>query len=438
MPENAVQALQKAQHALQSKHGKEAHYWAALAVKEDPSLVEAWLILAAVNKPQQSKMYLEKALQIDPENRKALSDLGRVEQKMREEPADKRFTHDTTQIPLSELRASVKQYFRSARKRHAHSKRSLGKLRWQSVVAVLLCTVFIGIAIAAPLLAPPDDAENPSYYRQISSGVSRKPQAPSQAAPLGTVDRSYDVYYSMIWGTRQSLIFGLSTALLTAFIGTLIGTISAYLGGNFDNIVMRITDAFLSFPIICAVALFSQLQALLSPEQYGAVLSAWGSSTVDPNLIQKVILNTNPIFLALVLFSWMPYARIVHTQVLEIKQTQYIDAAHVVGVRGWRIIWKHIIPNAISPIIVLATRDIGRMVIIQATFTYIGLGGDSAWTTILQLGSKWIIGSGGSLFNHWWVYLPITLMLVLFSLSWNLLGDELNVHMNPLANGIKY
>jgi len=318
-------------------------------------------------------------------------------------------------------------------------KRRMRKLRWQSIFAIFLCCIFIGIAIAAPLLAPPMDAKNPSYYKQIDSGISRKPQSPSQQALLGTVDRSYDIYYSMIWGTRQSLVFGLSTALLTAFIGTIIGTVSAYVGGNLDNLIMRITDAFLSFPTICAVALFSQLQSLLAPEQYGAVLSAWGTSAaVEPNLVQKIILNVNPIFLALVLFSWMPYARIIHTQVLEIKQTQYIDAAHVVGVRGWRIIWKHIIPNAISPIIVLATRDIGRMVIIQATFTYIGLGGESAWATILQMGSKWIIGPGGSLFNHWWVYLPITLMLVVFSISWNLLGDELNVHTNPQANGVKY
>lgn len=439
MPDSALQALKKAQHALQKKNVQKALYWATLAVKADASLVEAWLILAAVSSPQQSKIYLEKALQLDPNNRKALNGLAWVEQKMREEPAASHAKHDTTEIPLTKLKNSIKQYFHNDRKRQFHTRRGFGKVRWQSVAAILLCTLFIVIAVAAPLLAPPTDPENPSYYKQIDSGISRKPQAPSQEAPLGTVDRSYDIYYSMIWGTRQSLIFGLSTALLTAFIGTFIGTISAYVGGNFDNLIMRITDAFLSFPTICAVALFSQLQSSLSPEQYGAVLSVWGSSTaIEPNFVQTIILHTNPIFLALVLFSWMPYARIIHTQVLEIKQTQYIDAAHVVGVRGWRIIWKHILPNAISPIIVLATRDIGRMVVIQATFTYIGLGGNSAWATILYLGSKWIIGPGGSLFNHWWVYLPITLMLVFFSISWNFLGDELNVIMNPQTNGNKY
>lgn len=309
------------------------------------------------------------------------------------------------------------------------------KIRWQRVMSILLCSFFIIIALAASLLAPQDDPENPSNYRQISTEISRKPQAPNANARFGTVDRSYDIYYSTIWGTRQSLLFGLSTALLTAFIGTLIGTVSAYIGGNFDNIIMRITDAFLSFPIICAVALFTQLQSLLSPD---TVFLYRTSEVVEPNFIQQIILDADPIFLALVLFSWMPYARIIHTQVLEIKQTQYIDAAHVVGVRNGRIIWKHILPNVISPVVVLATRDIGRMVVIQATFTYIGLGGDSAWATILSLGSKWIIGPGGSLFNHWWVYLPITLMLVLFGISWNLLGDELNLIMNPQMNGNKY
>ena len=439
MPDSALQALEKAQQALQKKNAQEALHWATLAVKTDASLVDAWLILAAVSNPQQGKMYLEKALQLDPDNRKAMKGLAWVEQKIREGSAESRIKHETKEIPLTELKDSIKDYFRKDRKKHFLARQGLRRVRWQSMAAILMCVAFIAIAFAAPLLAPPTDAENPSYYKQIDAGISRKPQSPSQQAPLGTVDRSYDIYYSMIWGTRQSLVFGLSTALLTAFIGTIIGTVSAYMGGNFDNLIMRITDAFLSFPTICAVALFSQLQSLLGPEQYGAALSAWGSSTlVEPNLVQKIILNANPIFLALVLFSWMPYARIIHTQVLEIKQTQYIDAAHVVGVRGWRIIWKHIIPNAISPIIVLATRDIGRMVIIQATFTYIGLGGESAWATILQMGSKWIIGPGGSLFNHWWVYLPITLMLVVFSISWNLLGDELNVHMNPQANGVKY
>ena len=311
-------------------------------------------------------------------------------------------------------------------------------IRWQTILAVSMCFGFVVIAILAPVLAVPDDPQNPSNFRQISNNGSQIPQAPNQDAILGTVGRSYDIYYSLIWGTRQSVIFGLSTALVAAFIGTMIGTISAYTGGRFDNIVMRITDAFLSFPIIAAVALFTQLQSRISQALLIMLATSSSSGVTELNILEKLVINMNPIFLALILFSWMPYTRIVHTQVLTIKKAQYIDAARVVGVRNGRIIWKHIIPNAISPIIMLTTRDIGHMVVVQATFTYIGLGGDSAWATILNLGSKWIIGSGGSLFNHWWVYLPITIMLVLFGISWNFLGDELNIIFNPQKSGNKY
>jgi len=180
-------------------------------------------------------------------------------------------------------------------------KNKVGKIRWQTILAVSMCLVFVIIAIIAPVLAVPDDPQDPTNFRQISSGISRKPQVPSQDAILGTVDRSYDIYYSLIWGTRQSVIFGLSTALVAAFIGTIVGTSSAYVGGRLDNIVMRITDAFLSFPIISAVALFTQLQSLLSPV-LSSGLATGGGGVTKFNIVQKLIINTNPIFLALIIF----------------------------------------------------------------------------------------------------------------------------------------
>jgi peptide/nickel transport system permease protein len=147
--------------------------------------------------------------------------------------------------------------------------------------------------------------------------------------------------------------------------------------------------------------------------------------------IQQIFLNVNPLIITMIIFSWMQYARITHTQVLSIKQKDYIKAARVVGVKSWRIIWRHIIPNTISPAIILVSRDIGRYVVLNASFTYIGLGGDLAWASILKIGSKWIIGPGGGLLNYWWVYLPITITIVLFGICWNLLGDELNRILNP-------
>jgi len=200
---------------------------------------------------------------------------------------------------------------------------------------------------------------------------------------------------------------------------------------------MRITDAFLSFPTIAAVALFSQIQSFLSPEIYGSYMNI-SDIVVELSILQKLILHLNPTFIALVFFSWMPYARIIHTQILQVKQMQYIEAARAVGVKPLRMIFHHLLPNALTPAIVYTARDIGRMVVIQAAFTYIGMGGNSTWGVILQMGNKWIIGPGGSVLNHWWVILPITVAIVLFGIGWNLLGDELNVWMNPRANGIHF
>ena len=437
----SLQALQKAQQALQKKKIQDAHYWATVALKEDETLVDAWLILAAVSKAENSARYLERALQLDPDNKKAKQGLQWLEeQTQQEQTKDASNDAETKRIPFMEMVAPKNPKKKGLPTLLPKDTRRRPRIafRWQSLFAVLMCMSFVVISVFAPALAPPENPENPSNFRQLNMGHGRQPEEPSSEALLGTVDRHYDIYYSLIWGTRQSLIFGVSTALITAIIGTFIGAVSAFIGGRFDNIVMRITDAFLSFPIISAVALFILLQSVLSPEQFGGIMMLWEIELAEPNFFQKIILNANPVFIALIFFSWMPYARIIHTQVLEIKQTQYIDAAQVVGVRPWRIIRKHIIPNAISPAIVLATRDIGRMVVVQATFTYIGLGGTSTWATILAWGSKWIIGPGGDLLNHWWVYLPITLMLILFSISWNLLGDEINVQMNPQANGVKY
>ena len=139
----------------------------------------------------------------------------------------------------------------------------------------------------------------------------------------------------------------------------------------------------------------------------------------------------NPVWLALVLFSWMPTARLVNSLVMTVRNVDYVIAARATGVRWLRILVRHILPNTIAPIIVLTTANIGGMVLIQATLTFIGMGGESAWGGILAQGRHWIIGSGGNPLMYWWVFVPITLALVVFGIAWNLLGDGLNDWLNP-------
>ena len=118
-------------------------------------------------------------------------------------------------------------------------------------------------------------------------------------------------------------------------------------------------------------------------------------------------------------------------KVLQLKESEYVLASQALGASPLRIILRHLIPNSLTPVVVWATRSVGSLVVLQATFSYIGLGGGSAWAMLLNFGKNWIIGPSGGLLAHWWVFLPITLAIVWFGFAWNLLGDELNTWLNP-------
>jgi peptide/nickel transport system permease protein len=148
-----------------------------------------------------------------------------------------------------------------------------------------------------------------------------------------------------------------------------------------------------------------------------------------PTYIQ-IIQNINPLLIAFILFSWMPYARLMNTVVLRIKQSDFVMAARASGAKNVRIIFRHIIPNAIAPVIVLAAKDIGGFVVLQSTFAFIGFGKGSPWADILIMGRDWIYAPQGML-TYWWVFLPATTALILFGIGFNLLGDGLNDALNP-------
>lgn len=304
---------------------------------------------------------------------------------------------------------------------------------WQNILGLLIVCAFIIPALAAPLLAQPEDPENFSPFLTVKGVKSRVPLPPGEVALLGTVPsgilgRQMDVYFTLIWGTRSALSFGLTVALLTALAGVLVGAASGFLGGWFGSLSMRVTDAFLAFPTIVAVVLFEQLLNITNRVTAQDFL---GEALVEPSLIQKLLTQVDPVMLALIAFSWMPYARLTQAMVIGLHQAEFIQAARAMGAGSGRIILRHLIPNAISPAIVLAARDIGGMVLVQATFTYIGLGGGSVWGELLVISRQWIIAPGGNPLTYWWVFLPITLALILFGIGWNLLGDGLNDLLNP-------
>lgn len=314
--------------------------------------------------------------------------------------------------------------------------------RWQNWLGLLLVAFFIFVAIAAPLLSP-NDPKNPSVFKIVGRMTNYTPQPPSEKAPLGTLSAQISVYHALVWGTRSALGFGLTVALLSAVIGVLIGAAAASAGGWLNRFLMRATDAFLSFPIIAGVVLIQQVittvlvQAgvYLSASRFGGMPAAPSATTnyfLPEGLSNFVMLvkDIDPLLIAFILFSWMPYARVTNAMVRRVQQSEFVQAARVSGARPARILFRHLIPNSISPAVVMAARDVGGMVLLQATFTFIGMGGGSPWGLMLVRGRDWIISPGG-LFTYWWVFMPATLALVLFGIGWNLLGDGLNDALNP-------
>lgn len=319
--------------------------------------------------------------------------------------------------------------------------------RRQNVVALLILVVFVATAAAAPTLAPQPDPANAMPFKRVGERFDRIPRPPTAENPLGTVPfrqdaglpgviigdedaPQLDVYFTLIWGTRSALRFGLTVTLLTATFGILVGAISGYAGGMTNGVIMRVTDAFLAFPAIAGVWLFQR--AIFA----GAELNPFGFRVPVRPLEQFLDgLGIDAIMLALIFFSWMPYARLINALVVQLKSREYVLAARATGATGTRIVFRHLLPNAISPAIVLAARDVGGLVILETAFTFVGLGGNSAWGVLLVAGRNFVIGLGGNPLTFWWTFLPISLALVLFGLAWNLLGDGLNTALNPRESG---
>lgn len=294
--------------------------------------------------------------------------------------------------------------------------------RRQSVLALFVLGIYVAVALAAPSLSPPRDPRNPSGLKIIGRQSIGVPQPPSDKLKLGTTQEQYDVFHALVWGTRSALRLGLIVALGSMVLGTLLGAVSGYVGGWLNGLALRVTDAFLSFPAVIGVLLFLQLFTESVPD--------W---MVPPTPVPTLLANAglSPIMATLIAFSWMPYMRLINANIQRLKSSDYVVAARAIGARPARILFRHLLPNAISPAIVLFARDVGGMVIVDAAFAFFKLGGTVEWGQLLALNRNWILGAAGNPLTYWWVYLPFTLALVVFSVACGLLGEGLNVALNP-------
>lgn len=290
---------------------------------------------------------------------------------------------------------------------------------WRNLVPLALVGFIISVAVLAPMISPPQSEENPAYNRM--GGFARTPIPPNNQFILGTFPGNYDVFHTLVWGTRSALKFGLAVALSTAAIGIAVGALSNFASGMVGRLGMRVTDAFMAFPSLAAIMLLTQL---LTPLQVGSV-------SMEATPFQQLVhdWNVQPVMIALILFSWMSYSRLTYVSIEQQKAMEYVAAARVIGASNWRIFFRHILPNIVTPLLVLVTKDIGGMVILESAFVFIGVSHYTEWGEMIAQSKNWIIGPSG--FTYWWTFLPVTLALILFSVSWQLLGQRINATVNP-------
>jgi peptide/nickel transport system permease protein len=299
-----------------------------------------------------------------------------------------------------------------------------------SIIGLFLIIFYMVVALAAPVLAPPKATGDP--FQIPRDGFSSDPKPPGTAwtrnAPaipfwykavtgkdkwvhlFGTSEGQYDIFYAMVWGTRTAFKTGLVVTFTTLLIGVIIGSVSAYYGGIVDNLIMRVVDVFLILPSILAALI---LAAVLTPR-------------IGKSLV--------PTMTALIAFGWMGYSRIVRGDILSVKERDYVMAARVIGVKDSRILFRHILPNAIFPTLILASLAIGDVVLSFAALSFLGIGteiGYADWGQILSFARNWIT----SLNTYWWIIVWPGVTLVLFVLGWNLLGDALRDVLDPRMRG---
>ncbi len=299
-----------------------------------------------------------------------------------------------------------------------------------SITGFVLILLFVIIALAAPLIAPPLNPNDPYTIPRdgyssdprpmMSAWKSRPPALPFWWQPimktdkwvhlLGTSEGQYDIFYGIIWGTRTAFKTGLVVTFSTLIVGVIYGSISAYYGGWVDNIMMRVVDILLILPSILAALI---LASILTP---------------------KIGKSELPVMIALIAFGWMGYSRIIRSDILSVRERDYVMAARVVGVKDSRILFQHILPNAIFPTLILASLAIGDVVLSFAALSFIGVGvevGYADWGQVLSFARNWIT----SLDTYWYIIIWPGLTLVFFVMGWNLVGDALRDVLDPRMRG---
>jgi peptide/nickel transport system permease protein len=290
--------------------------------------------------------------------------------------------------------------------------RSLWKDAWHqfrrhrlAMAGLVVLASLIVITLVGPFIWP-------TPYAQVN--YSNSLLGPSIEHPFGTDDLGHDLFARALWGGRVSIAVGVVAVLIALTLGTTIGALSGYFGGRLDGILMRLTDMFLSLPqlplLLLTIYLFREpLRLTIGPE-------------LGIFLLIVVVIGT---------LTWMPTARLVRAAFLSLKQKEFVEAARSIGAPDRRIIWVHILPNVLSPVLVAGTIGVGAAIITESALSFLGLGFPSdvpTWGRMLYDSQNYM-----DIAPHWAIFPGALIFLTVLSI--NYMGDGLRDALDPRRTG---
>ena len=277
----------------------------------------------------------------------------------------------------------------------------------------MLAAVIAGLCIFGSLFAPWLAPSNPFDLATLSLMDARLPPVWIEGGDsrfwLGTDDQGRDILSAILYGARISLFVGLASVVLSLVVGVGLGLLAGFVGGKVDAFIMRVCDVMLSFPSILIALLIDGVGRAMFPNAHDTL--AFGV-----------------LIIAISLSGWVQYARTVRGSTLVERNKEYVQAARVIGVSPYRIMVRHVLPNVMGPVLVLATIQVAAAILTEATLSFLGVG---VPPTSPSLGTLIRIGNDFLFSGEWWITIFPGVMLVLIALSVNLLGDWLRDALNP-------
>lgn len=265
-----------------------------------------------------------------------------------------------------------------------------------AIIGVVLFAVILLASVFAPLL---------TSYDPLGVDMSSVLEAPSREHILGTDKIGRDIFSRILYGGRISILVGLGSALGAAFIGVLLGAYAGYKGGKIDKLILRVSEIFMSFPQIVLVLL---------------LVTILGQSLTN-------------LLIIFILTGWGSVYRMTRARMLSIREEEYVQALRAFGLNDFIVAYKHMLPNAIGPILVNITLSTAMFILEEAALSFLGLGVPleiATWGNILNAAQDQSV-----LLNNWWIWLPVGVIISLFVMAVNFMGDGLRDSTDPTQQG---